>query len=58
MKRILRIYEEDILQMIQEHFKCDADAIVSVYEEDVDEETGETSPVFYVEVEENARTKK
>lgn len=58
MKRILRIYEEDILQMIQEHFKCNADAIVSVYEEDVDEETGETNPVFYVEVEENARTKK
>ena len=58
MKRILRIYEEDIKNILMEYFDCKPSEIISIYEEDVDEDTGETNPIFYIEVEENARTKK
>ena len=47
MKHILRLDEEDILKIIQEHFKARKNKVTAIY--DVDEADDETK--FYVEIE-------
>ena len=50
MKKILRLYEEDIREIVMEHFDCKPSEIVSIYTEDVDDDENVT-PIFYIEVE-------
>lgn len=52
MKRILRLYDDDIRDILMEHFDCTPDEIISVYTEDYDEENNVVKPIFYIEIEE------
>ena len=56
MKRILRLYDEDIRKILMEHFNCQPSEIISIYTEDVDENDNRT-PVFYIEIEEKGENK-
>lgn len=53
MKRILRLYEKDIKNILVEYFNCRPSEILSIYTEEQDE-TGDIVPIFYIEVEEDA----
>ena len=57
MKRIIRVFEDDIKKIVQDYFNCHANQIVSCYEEEEDER-GELTPVFYIEVEEDEPLKR
>jgi len=56
MKRIIRVFEDDIKKIVQEYFNCKAEQVVSCYEEQ--EDNGEVNPIFYIEVEENGPVKR
>lgn len=55
MKRILRLYDEDLRNMVMEKYDLRPSQVTSVYtEEVVGYGTGEhTEPVFYIEVDES-----
>lgn len=52
MKRLIRLYDEDLKNIVMERFDCRPSDITMTYTEDVDENENVT-PVFYIEVEEH-----
>lgn len=55
MKKIMRLYDEDLRNLVMEKYDVRPEQVTSVFTEDVvgygmDEHT---EPVFYIEVEEN-----
>lgn len=57
MKKLTRLYDEDLRELVAEKFGINKDQVTSVYtEECVGYGMAEhMQPVFYIEVEENAR---
>ena len=55
MKKIMRLYDEDLRKLVMEKYNVNSNQVTSIYtEECVGYGMGEhTEPVFYIEVEEN-----
>ena len=53
MKHILRLDENDIIELVREKFKVKPDRIVSMYIDIQDEETDGIETAFIVEIEQN-----
>ena len=52
MKRLLRLYDEDLRKMVMEQYDVRPSQVTSVFTEEVVEHSDErTEPVFYIEVE-------
>jgi hypothetical protein len=50
LKKFVRLYDEDLREMVMEHYDAKPTQVVSVYTEEVDEDTDEVTPVYYIEV--------
>lgn len=54
MKKLTRLYDEDLRIVVADWCKARLDQVTSVYTDEVDPDTGDVTPVFYIEVEEDA----
>ena len=55
MKRILRLDEDDILNILMEHFDVRPSQITSIYTDIEDEKAKEIETKFFIEVEEGEK---